>query len=420
METNALLVSSATLNMRVSYFVIGLVVLTATAILGARGERQAVKTFQIDLDLDPKERYAKLLPYFNDTVWGFYNTYFAKDKVLTDVLYGLSKKRGIEKDPEQQAEIQAYADLSRLPLQFVQSIQMLYEIQTLMVPIVNFSKTGDLIPEKQKVFRDYVPKEYEELLRIPWRGPSCTGIIAQGEDGTVYHARNLDFSPVPFMKNLVYNGIFMKSGKELFRSQMIAGYTMIITAAKLGSDGYAIERNTRYTDHWGGNKEMINNLESGRTLNGWTLRKILETEATYDNAVGAISKALYASTEYAIVSGVRKGTILSKNPEGVAYTQTLGQRNFNEPKEYIIITNFDFFFHDIREWFDPTAGGGFGKPTRRETAQKLLNESAGSLTQDKLFEVINAKNVLADTVFQAIINIERGIWNTSIPDAYHP
>ena len=165
---------------------------------------------------------------------------------------------------------------------------------------------------------------------------------------------------------------------------------------------------------------MINNLESGRTLNGWTLRKILETEATYDNAVGAISKALYASTEYAIVSGVRKGTILSKNPEGVAYTQTLGQRNFNEPKEYIIITNFDFFFHDIREWFDPTAGGGFGKPTRRETAQKLLNESAGSLTQDKLFEVINAKNVLADTVFQAIINIERGIWNTSIPDAYHP
>ena len=34
----------------------------------------------------------------------------------------------------------------------------------------------------------------QELNRIPWRGPGCTGIIAtNSEDGTVNHARNLDF-----------------------------------------------------------------------------------------------------------------------------------------------------------------------------------------------------------------------------------
>ena len=62
---------------------------------------------------------------------------------------------------------------------------------------------------------------------------------------------------------------------------MVAGYTMPITAARFGSNGYSIERNTRYSDHKGGNVEMLHNLlVEKRNLNGWQLRKILETNAT--------------------------------------------------------------------------------------------------------------------------------------------
>ena len=75
----------------------------------------------------------------------------------------------------------------------------------------------------------------------------------------------------------------------------------------------------------------------------------------------------------------------------------------------------DFFFHDIREKFDPTGGGGFKKPTRREAAQKILNSSS-HLTPQILFDTINAEYVLADTIFQAIINVQLGIWNISQPD----
>jgi hypothetical protein len=101
--------------------------------------RRPVRTYHIDLDLPPSQRYVELIHDqkngFNTTVWGFYNKYFANDKILRDVLYGISDKRG--KEPEEmQAEIQAYSDLSKLPLKFVQAIQMLYELQTLMVPIV--------------------------------------------------------------------------------------------------------------------------------------------------------------------------------------------------------------------------------------------------------------------------------------------
>ena len=201
---------------------------------------------------------------------------------------------------------------------------MLYELQTIMVPIVNFTQSA---AEAEK----RLPEEYKALSRIPWRGPGCTGIVAQTSDGSVSHARNLDFAPPDIMSALVYEGIFTKGGKEIFRSQMIAGYTMVITAYKMeGDDGYVIERNTRYADHGGGFQEMMKNLFSGRDLNGWSLRKILETVDTYDDALAAVKSTPYVSTEYAIMSGVRKGQIVSKNPDNVAHTQTLGVDNYHE------------------------------------------------------------------------------------------
>ena len=64
------------------------------------------------------------------------------------------------------------------------------------------------------------------------------------------------------------------------------------------------------------------------------------------------------SHRYAIVSGVQKGVILSRDPDRVVHTQTLGEVNpgIQGGEDYIIITNFDFFWHDIREFFDPTGG----------------------------------------------------------------
>ena len=58
------------------------------------------------------------------------------------------------------------------------------------------------------------------------------------------------------------------------------------------------------------------------------------------------------------MSGVQKGVILSRDPDRVVHTQTLGEANpgIQGGEDYIIITNFDFFWHDIREFFDPTGG----------------------------------------------------------------
>ena len=284
--------------------------------------RHAAPEYTIDLDLPPEQRFLELIPHFNSTVWGFYNKYFANDAVVRDALYALSAARGKEND-EYEAEVKGMADASKLPLQFVRGIQMLYEIQTLMPPVLNISR---------------VPEAWRALTRIPWRGPGCTGILGKHANGTVYHARNLDFSPVPVMKDLVYVGIFTKGGKEVFRSQMIAGYSCAVTGMKMGPNGFALERNTRYPDHKKGNDEMIKNLLGGRDLNGWTMRKVFEEQPDYESAVAALSSKPFVSTEYQVISGVKKGVILARDPEGVAHTQTLGEPNFEERDDYVIIT----------------------------------------------------------------------------------
>ena len=182
----------------------------------------------------------------------------------------------------------------------------------------------------------------------------------------------------------------------------------------MGQDGYIVERNTRY----GGPDCHAQKCNEWPARAKWVgLRKILETTPDYETAVSKIKSSPFASTEYSIVSGVQKGTIISKAPDSVAHVQELPE---GEKNSYIIMTNFDFFFHDIREFFDPTGLGpngkhsGFGNPSRRKAAQAVL-DSASALTPDLLYSTINGDWTIADTVFQLIGSVEKNVWNISAP-----
>ena len=69
----------------------------------------------------------------------------------------------------------------------------------------------------------------------------------------------------------------------------------------------------------------------------------------------------------------------ARNPDGVAHTQTLGRHNYLQPPEYILITNFDFFFHDVRELFDPTGSSALAPATASfASAAAILAASAAA------------------------------------------
>jgi len=122
----------------------------------------------------------------------------------------------------------------------------------------------------------------------------------------------------------------------------------------------------------------------------------------------------FVTTQYHVIGGVRKGTILARDPDGVEKELTLGKQNYGCRDDYILITNFDYYWHDLKEWFDPTAHGKHHL-SRRVAAQQLLNRT-DPLTPEALFSIIDNYNVRAtDTMFQAIMSVEDNLWNVSLP-----
>lgn len=364
----------------------------ATALLIVAEASSPVPTYEIKLDLPVKERYAQVLEDFRPALDQMWDTFFpdnTEGKLLLDFIEALAIARGPE--PETlQLEIEILAGMYGKPMLPIKGLQMLYELQTLMIPIEN--------------------------ITLPWRGPGCTGIIARDTvNENVYHARNLDFAPKHIFQNLAYVGIFTRGGVEQYRYQTIAGYQLATTGMKRGPNGFTIERNTKFPEHEGGNEEMLKALFVDKVpLNGWSIRNVFETCNTYECAVETISTVPFASTEYSIISGATKGTVIARTTSSVSHTLELGKLDVDiDDPNYIIMTNFDFYFHDIREYFDAT-GGRIDRP-RRIVAQKQLSKLS-VYEPDALYGVINLEGVIAgDTIFQAIMSVKADLFNTSLP-----
>jgi len=370
-------------------------------------DRVPVPEFQIDLDSKPEDRFTEVLTHFGDNLRNFANHLHAGSSILKAIAEAVVLKRGREPE-ELDRELTGFHRATGIPKNELQTIQMIYELDTTTIPVVNFTSGSSDMDLIHELLGEVNPN---------WAVPEpfhfgCTGIIAPSdEDQTVYHARNLDFSFAEWLQPMTYTGIFTKGGSEIFRAQMIAGYDAVLTGMRKGPNGYAVETNTRRPDHVGGNAEMIKNLFTNKiTPSGFTKRKILETIDNYEDAVEAFSTTPYAASEYNIVSGVRKGTILARNPDGLAYQLPLSESS----KKYIIMTNFDYIWGDVREIFDSNAAKGIGHP-RRPPAEALLDNDE-PMTGEKLFNVINDLEVMAkDTIFQVIMNVELGLWNASLP-----
>lgn len=371
--------------------------------------RLPIPEFSIDLDAAPEERFTEVVEYFKEPILKLYNHFHLEQPLLKLFALEVAFRRGPE-NPELQAEIRNVAKITGVSVAEVQAMQWFEEVATLMVPIVNL--TGFTPGMEVAALVELLAQSSLEARLFPSFG--CTGIIATDDrDGIVYQGRNLDFSFASYLQPLAYTGIFRRSGVEIFRAQTMAGYSPILTGMRKGPNGFTIAINTRYADHVGGYREMLSNLFNGkREVSGWTKRKIIEVHDNYESAVEALSNTPYVTSEYNIVSGVGKGVILARNADGLAYKLPLHESS----KKYIIMTNFDYVWNDVKEIFDPTTVEGIFHP-RRKAAEQILDSRWGQApVPELLFEVLNDKRVMAkDTIFQVIMSVETGLWNASLP-----
>lgn len=72
----------------------------------------------------------------------------------------------------------------------------------------------------------------------------CTSIVARMENGTIIHARNLDFDFPDILNNLVYIAVFKVDGQLVAESPSIGGYIGSYTGLRY--DSFTVSYNVRF------------------------------------------------------------------------------------------------------------------------------------------------------------------------------
>ncbi|XP_063329266.1 N-acylethanolamine-hydrolyzing acid amidase-like [Pelmatolapia mariae] len=207
----------------------------------------------------------------------------------------------------------------------------------------------------------------------------CTSIVAQDTKGHVYHGRNLDY-PHPVLKNLTFNAVFLKNGKEVYRGTSFAGYVGLWTGQS--PNKFTVSGDQRGTEHWyNWWKNIVSAFLYKRSPVSWLVRETLEEAEDFQDAVMRLSKVPIITGVYYIVGGVRakEGVVITRDREGPADIWPLDTAKGGW---YRVETNFD-------HWLPPPA-----KDHRREAANKALNATGQAhINMNTLYQVLSLNPV---------------------------
>ena len=160
----------------------------------------------IEVNQDPKDRMAAPAKYFKNEILEVFNEYLTEIPApiidLFEATYWIWYFTNFEKWQEIQG-IVAAVDNKDLSMSKAVLVNALYEIEA-------------------------------------W----CTSIIAKQSDGSIIHARNLDFENPNGMRKVTYRATCVKDGEYLSDAVMFAGNCGVYTGIKSGA--YSISENERF------------------------------------------------------------------------------------------------------------------------------------------------------------------------------
>jgi len=220
----------------------------------------------------------------------------------------------------------------------------------------------------------------------------CTSIVAQDEQGIMFHVRNLDFDMAKTLRKLVIRVQYQKQGKTLFWATSFAGYVGVLTGMKPGS--FAISLNERDTGY------IVENLLEallvpGTSIASFLIRDTLTNVNSFDEAVQAISKTSLVAPSYVIMSGANpgEGVVVTRNRFDVA---DLWKLDLNANRWFLVETNDD-------HWLPPD-------DDRRDLAVIATNALGEvDINLNGLFQVLSIPHVLnKDTVYTTLMSAATG------------
>jgi len=236
----------------------------------------------------------------------------------------------------------------------------------------------------------------------------CTSLVAQGNDGTIYHARNLDFNFIgpgyqftDDLQDLAVQVEYQKDKKTVCYASTYAGYIGVLTGMRPGRFGITVnERNDDYIimnfvkaleDLYGGNTNILS----------FFLRDLIMSDITFAEAKDAlINQELFASV-YLTISGSKpgEGSVITRNRESTQNVWDLDATG-NPSQWFLLQTNDD-------HWGPPHDG-------RRETGFKAMNDMGrDKLSYDSLLKVLSTKPVFNKrTTYSAFLSPTTGYYET--------
>ncbi|KAI1705710.1 linear amide c-N hydrolase, choloylglycine hydrolase family domain-containing protein [Ditylenchus destructor] len=350
----------------------------------------AVPWITVDLDLPPKLRFQKAYgPFAEDTreVIGIVKSFIRS-------LLGQFTVKMVEK-----LMTKAHAEL--FPSPYKEEIEGIAEATGVSV--------GDLA----------MLNIFYELSRF------CTSIVAEADDGRLYHARNLDFGQLfgwnssthtwtltEALKKITLNVDYMRGGNLLFKGTTFAGHVGIITGMK--PNAFTISINSKLKPdlknlmHWLTGIFVENNSE-GTHFVLWSEREALTNCNTYEEAKRYLSTVKLLAGCYFILGGrySGEGVVIVRTPDA---TQQYVELDPEKGKWFLLQTNYDPperpFFLD----------------NRSEPGMKCMRElGPNGLTLAGLYKVLSSKTTLnKTTVHTVIMEISSGAYQTFIQKCPDP
>lgn len=240
----------------------------------------------------------------------------------------------------------------------------------------------------------------------------CTSIVAQDEQGQVFHGRNLDFGIFPdynftddqwgmttLLRPLLVDVTFTREDRPLYRSVHFIGYVGILTAMKPGY--FSVTVDDRFDDDFdSGLINWMHDPSDPAQFFGMFLRDLFQKpEIDYYQSLSLMNSTELISPIYFITSGAQptQGAVITREKDLSLNVWTLSEQ-LNSGSFYVVETNYDHWKPE--PWFDQ----------RRKYAKKCLNET-GSTKIDfgTLFNVLDTKPVRNQlTTYTVLMNVATG------------
>lgn len=217
----------------------------------------------------------------------------------------------------------------------------------------------------------------------------CTSVVARMENGTVIHARNLDFDYPSLMVKLVYKALIKKGGRIVAEAAAIAGYIGFYTGHRY--ETFTVSYNVRILRT--NQTDILTNIDSeliqGVLPAQQLIQKALLESDSYTEAVKLISYHPVNTPCYIILGGKEsnEGIVITRDRDGLNRTESL-----TDDKWFVVQTNKDWWSTvDLRY---------------QATEERLLNLTQADVTPSTLVsDVLRANGVLQSiTIFQAAMS----------------